>query len=92
MKVGEVKNVSCIRTVFVVFNRKSYFSEGWEMMVKSCKTCDRRDLQLPGITVCNYTGYLCETERRHPNRCGKDYEHGWVQRRSFWKRLFGVNK
>lgn len=62
------------------------------MIVKSCKTCDRRNVTLSGDEY-DYTGYLCETARSSTaKKCGKDYEHGWVQRRSWWKRLFGVNK
>lgn len=60
-------------------------------MIKSCKTCDRRTLSALG-GYCNYSGYLCSTERKYPTKCGQNYEHGWVQRRSWWKRLFGVNK
>lgn len=59
--------------------------------VKSCKTCDRR-IGFSPLSFCNYSGYSCNTERMYPTKCGRDYEHGWIQRRPFWKRWLGINK
>jgi len=61
------------------------------MQSKTCKTCDRREFSLFG-TRCNYSGVLCTIERLYPTACGRDYMNGWIQRRPFWKRLFGINK
>jgi len=59
--------------------------------IKSCNTCDRR-IGYGEYARCGYSGYFCITERKHNNECGQNYEHGWVQRRPFYKRLLGIKK
>ncbi len=60
-------------------------------MIRSCKTCDHRDGNFE-FDYCLYSGEFCLVERKYPTVCGQNYENGWVQRRSWWKRLFGVNR
>ena len=59
--------------------------------VKSCTTCDRRN-GMYGLGSCEYTGNACRNSREFPEKCGQNFENGWVQRRPFWKRLFWINK
>ena len=57
-----------------------------ELFVKSCATCDYRSGDM-----CIRYGDFHNMVRHAPSLCGENYEHGWVQRRPFWNRLFGVN-
>ena len=60
-------------------------------VVKSCMTCDRR-FGTTMFGMCNYSGHYCSSERANTSVCGRDYEKGWIKRRPFLYRLFGINK
>lgn len=60
-------------------------------MVKSCLTCDHRKGDVK-FGHCSAAGIYCTVERQYNNVCSKDFSTGWVQRRPFLYRLFGINK
>ena len=56
-------------------------------IIKSCKTCARREGFTEGWAKCNYSGVYCSTERRYPSVCGRNYENGWAPRPSIFRNI-----
>lgn len=51
---------------------------------KSCSTCEHRKGAFDSI--CTFSGFSTDVERRHPSVCGRDYR-GWQKRLSVMQRL-----
>lgn len=49
------------------------------MTVKNCMTCGHRDGRTFTWAKCMYIGFYCESERKYPIACGRNFE-AWVQR------------
>lgn len=45
------------------------------------KTCKNRGHRAGGMEFgkCMLSGYYCQTERKNPSNCGKNFE-GWIER------------
>lgn len=55
------------------------------MTIKSCSTCEHRK-GFSEFALCLLSGHFCSVERRHPTRCGEDF-NGWQKRLSIFERL-----
>ena len=55
-------------------------------IVKSCSTCEHRQLMGTPYDRCALSGFQCVVERKYPTECGENFD-GWVKRLGVFERI-----